>query len=146
MVEIKLVKKENIYSIIPLLQLLNRDISEETLKSRLDEMLEEKYQCVGIYDDKKLIGICGIWILTKYYIGKHIEPDNVIILPKYQNKKIGKLLINWLENFAKESGCIASELNCYIENTQANKFWEREGYELIGFHYQKKFDSELKGE
>ncbi|EQD69526.1 GCN5-related N-acetyltransferase, partial [mine drainage metagenome] len=37
------------------------------------------YQCAGLYDDGRLIGICGLWILTKYYVGKHIEPDNVVI-------------------------------------------------------------------
>lgn len=141
MVDIRLIEKHNIYSIIPLLQTLDKEISKETLKQRLDEMIEEKYQCIGLFDDKKLIGICGLWILTKYYIGKHIEPDNVIILPEYQNQKIGTKLMNWIYDFAKKNDCIASELNCYINNKKALKFWEKEGYEVIGLHFQKKFES-----
>jgi len=139
LITISLVPKQNIHSIIPLLQVLNNTISKEILIQRVDAMIQENYQCIGIYDDKKLIGICGIWILTKYYVGRHIEPDNIIILPEYQNQKIGSQLMQWIDIFAKENGCEASELNCYIGNTQAHKFWEKEGYEVIALHFQKKY-------
>jgi len=139
LITFKLIEQDKIYSIIPLLQILDNRISEEILKQRLDEMVEQNYQCVGICDREKLIGICGIWIVTKYYVGKHIEPDNVVILPNYQNQNIGKKLMQWLYDFAKENDCIASELNCYVKNKEALKFWESEGYEIIGFHFQKNF-------
>ena len=141
MIEFRFIKNENIHSIIPLLQVLNKKISEEVLKTRLDDMIKQSYQCIGIFDDKQLIGICGIWILTKYYVGKHIEPDNIIILPEYRNKNIGKKLMIWIDEYAKENDCEASELNCYINNTKAHKFWEQEGYEVIALHYQKKFEN-----
>lgn len=140
MITFRFIKNENIHSIIPLLQVLNEKISEEILKSRLDEMIKQNYQCIGIFDKKQLIGICGIWILTKYYVGKHIEPDNVIILSEYQNQNIGKKLMNWIYDYAKKNDCVASELNCYVNNDKAHKFWEKEGYKVIGLHYQKKFE------
>jgi GNAT superfamily N-acetyltransferase len=140
LIEFRFIKNENIHSIIPLLQVLNEKISEEVLKNRLEEMLKQNYQCIGIFDKKQLVGICGIWILTKYYVGKHIEPDNIIILPEYQGKNIGKELMTWIYNYAKENCCEASELNCYVNNDKAHKFLEKEGYEVIGLHYQKKFE------
>lgn len=140
MITFRFIKNENIHSIIPLLQVLNEKISEEILKSRLNEMIKQNYQCIGIFDKKQLIGICGIWILTKYYVGKHIEPDNVIILSEYQNQNIGKKLMNWIYDYAKKNDCVASELNCYVNNDKAHKFWEKEGYKVIGLHYQKKFE------
>ncbi|WP_415395807.1 GNAT family N-acetyltransferase [Sulfurimonas sp. CS5] len=103
-------------------------------------MIKQNYQCIGIFDKKQLIGICGIWMLTKYYVGKHIEPDNVIILSKYQNQNIGKKLMTWIYDYAKKNNCVASELNCYVNNDKAHKFWEKEGYKVIGLHYQKKFE------
>lgn len=133
------IKKEDIFSIIPLLHVLDKTISEGVLKARLQEMLNQGYQCIGIYDDTKLIGACGIWILTKYYIGKHIEPDNIVILPEYQNRTIGTQLLQWIDNYAKKIGCNASELNCYIKNSKAHKLWEKEGYEIIALHFQKKY-------
>jgi GNAT superfamily N-acetyltransferase len=139
MVKFEFISEEYISNIIPFLYRLNPNISKEVLKKRLDEMLQQNYQCIGIYDEEKLIGICGIWILVKYYVGKHIELDNIIILPEYQNKGISTRLMGWIECYAKENDYIASELNCYVGNEDAHRFWEREGYEVIALHFQKKF-------
>jgi GNAT superfamily N-acetyltransferase len=139
MYTISLITKENIYSVLPLVKLLNEDKSEELLRSRLDEMLTQGYQCAGVYDGDKLIGVSGIWIMTKLYVGKHFEPDNVVIDPEYRNKGVGELLMKWLYDYGKSQGCIASELNCYLQNTKGQKFWEKEGYKPLGLHYQKKF-------
>lgn len=137
MITFNFIPEEDIYSIIPFLHILNKNIPEEILKERLDEMIKYNYKCIGIFDEKQLIGICGIWILVKYYVGKHIEPDNVIILPEYRSKNIGKKLMHYIEEYAKNIGCIASELNCYIQNEEGKKFWEQEGYKAIGYHFQK---------
>src|SRR6187402_2507521 len=111
-----LLPKENIYTIIPLLQLLNPDLDEPTLKGRLDEMVQQNYECLGVFDKDRLIAISGLWILTKYYVGKHIEPDNVIIHPDYRNKRLGEQMMHWIYEYGKQKGCVASELNCYVSN------------------------------
>ena len=136
-IEIKLVTNDQIFSIIPLLQTLNPAISEPVLRNRLSKMIEQGYQCAGIYLDQCLIGICGLWILTKYYVGKHIEPDNVVILEEYRGNGLGKQLMAWVYEYGKSQGCIASELNCYLTNEKGEQFWEKEGYKKIGYHYQK---------
>jgi GNAT superfamily N-acetyltransferase len=138
MYDFSLIPKDKLYTVIPLLKILNPNIEDETLKSRLDEMLLQGYECVGIFDNNKLIGISGLWIITKYYIGKHIEPDNVVIDPEYRNKGIGELLMKWIYEYGRSKGCVASELNCYVSNEKGNKFWFNEDYKIIAFHYQKK--------
>lgn len=138
--KIVLIESKDIFIIIPLLNELNPNISPEILRARLSEMIDQGYQCVGVFrEDNKLIGICGLWIVTKYYVGKHIEPDNMIFLPEYRNKGLGNRLMAWIYAFGKAQGCIASELNCYLANTNAHKFWKKEGYNAIAYHYQKRF-------
>lgn len=138
MLDISLIPKEKIRAILPLIKLLNPDLPETVLLERLDEMLERGYECVGIYDNDKLVGISGLWTLTKLYVGKHIEPDNVVILPEYRNREAGKQLMSWIDGYAKSKGCLALELNCYLGNKKGQAFWEREGYRALGLHYQKK--------
>jgi GNAT superfamily N-acetyltransferase len=137
MYSFNLIAPDKIYDIIPLLQLLNNKIDGETMKSRLSEMITQGYECVGVYDADRLIGISGLWILTKYYIGRHIEPDNVIIHPEYRGKGIGEKLMEWIYAYAKSRGCVASELNCYVTNNSGQKFWINEGYKILAFHFQK---------
>lgn len=133
----QLIPAEDMDTIIPLWQLLNDQISTKILTERLKEMIQKGYVCAGAYEGEKLIGICGIWILTKYYIGRHLEPDNVIILPEYRGKGIGEQLMEWVHAYGKSRGCVAAELNCYVSNTAGQKFWVNEGYEILGFHYRK---------
>ena len=134
----QLIAKENIQSIIPLLQILNDKISKEVLQERLAEMVERGYECLGVYEGDNLIGICGLWILIKYYVGRHLEPDNVMILPEYRGKGIGERMMEWVYEYGRVKGCIASELNCYVSNSGGQKFWANEEYRIIGFHYQRK--------
>ena len=137
MYNFRLIPQKDISSIIPLLRILNDAISEETLHERLHEMVAQGYECVGAYDEGRLIGISGLWTLTKYYVGRHIEPDNVVILPEYRGKAVGEKLMEWIYAYGRSKGCVASELNCYVTNSGGQKFWANEGYRVIGFHYQK---------
>jgi GNAT superfamily N-acetyltransferase len=138
--EIKLVSPNKLTAILPLIRQLNPTVPETTLATRLDEMVGQGYQCAGLYLDEQLIGICGMWIITKFYVGKHIEPDNVYILPEYRCQGLGRKLLEWVYDFGLSLGCIASELNCYISNETGNSFWEREGFEKIGYHYHKSLE------
>lgn len=124
--------------IAELLHELAPSFSVELLIERLSEMFARHYQCVGIYSNNSLIGICGLWILTKYYSGRHLEPDNVYIKPHFQNHGIGQQLNQWLVAFARQNGCNAIELNCYLENEKGQAFWAKNGFDAIGLHYSKK--------
>ncbi|MBW1296105.1 GNAT family N-acetyltransferase [Aquimarina litoralis] len=137
MITIRLIPKENLEIIIPFLEELNPNIGAKLLSSRLSEMIAQGYECIGVYNNDELIGISGLWFLTKYYVGKHVEPDNVFILPEYQGKGIGELMMNWIFDYAKSKGCVASELNCYVGNKNAHRFWENQGYKKIAYHFQK---------
>ena len=137
-ISIQFIPTQQLQEIIPFWQLLDHNLSEEILLERLEEMIHQGYKCVGIYHQNKLIGVSGIWILIKYYIGKHLELDNVIILPEYQSKGIGKQLYTWILTYAKSIKCNSIELNCYVSNHAAQRFWINQGLDIAGYHFQKK--------
>jgi diamine N-acetyltransferase len=134
---IKIIPEENLDGVIPFLEMLNPNTELNVLKERLEIMKSYNYKCVGVYDNKELIGISGIWILYKHYVGRHIEADNVIIHPEYRGKGIGEQMMLWIFDYAKENGCQTSELNCYVTNTKGQKFWMNLGYEIVALHMKK---------
>ena len=136
-VDIRIIDSDEITCIIPLIRHLNPSLPETLLVSRLEEMVGQGYQCAGLYSGRNLIGICGFWIITKFYVGKHIEPDNVFILPEYRRQGLGGKILSWLHEYGQTQGCEASELNCYLDNEAGNRFWEEQGFRKIGYHYQK---------
>lgn len=140
MITIRLIPEDELEQILPLLQSINTEVPLSELENRLQNMKQYGYQCLGVYYDNKLIGISGLWLLYKHYIGKHIEPDNVVILPEYRNKGIGEQLMTWIYNYAKEQNCTTVELNAYVENEGAHKFWKNQGFKIVGYHFQKKLN------
>lgn len=137
-ISIRLLEKHEMPSILPLVKLLNPNTELSVLESRLNQMLDKGYECAGLFYGHELAGVCGLWHLVKLYVGKHIEPDNVVIDPRFRGKGFGKLLFRWVDEYAAKNGCEALELNCYVNNAPAHKFWMNEGYHILGFHFQKK--------
>lgn len=137
MYRIELIPKERLGIIMPYIKQLNENTDDAILEQRLQEIGTTNYQCAGVYDADKLIGISGIWVLVKFYNGKHIEPDNVIIHPDYRSKGVGELMMQWIHDYAKAEGCTVSELNCYVSNHKGVRFWIQQGYKILGYHMQK---------
>ena len=136
-ITLKIIPKEDILTVLPLLQQLNVKTPAAVLSERLIDMSNQNYKCAGVFDKEKLIGISGLWFLTRHYIGKTIEPDHVVIDSTYRGKNIGKQLFDWIYNYAKENGYEATELNAYTGNRKSHKFYLNEGYEIYGYHFIK---------
>ena len=134
----KAINKEEILIIFPLLKKVNTTTPEDLLKKRLLEMTTyNNYECVGIFNDDKLIGICGLWYSTRHYLGKSVEPDHVIIEEEYRGKNLGKQFFSWIYEYTKEKGCEAMELNAYTTNRKSHKFYYNEGFDIYAFHFVK---------
>lgn len=136
-IQFQFIDKKNILTVLPLLKRISSVKDEQLLRERLLEMSEQSYRCLGIYDGDRLIGICGLWFLTRHYCGRTVEPDHVIIEETYQDKGVGKQLFDWLFSYCKQNGIVASELNTYVENTRSHKFYYNLGYEIKGYHFLK---------
>jgi GNAT superfamily N-acetyltransferase len=122
---------------IEIIKLLGPSLTEDIYKNQLAEMQRLGYGQVAVFDGAICVGISGFWINTKLYSGKYLEMDNVIVLPEYRSKGIGKLLSDWCEQKAKENNCKVLMLDAWIDNEKAHRFYEREGYTKRGFHFLK---------
>ena len=134
----KILSKEDIPNIIPLIKELNSKTPIDILSVRFSEMFEmENYECVGLFNKKELIAICGLWYSIRHYIGKSVEIDHFIIDKNYRNKMIGTKMLNWIEERSTKKGFEAIELNTYTENKESHRFYSKELYDIFGFHYIK---------
>lgn len=135
----KILEKEKIYSVIPLVYKLNEGrISETILKQRFSEMISNNYECAVIYDNEKLVGVCGLWFCTRHYSGRSVEPDHVYIDENYRNQGLGKQFFDWIYNYARNKGYEVMELNTYVSNSASHKFYFNEGFKILGYHFLKK--------
>ncbi len=137
-ISFRIIGKNDILNIVPLLQKLgNFSVSEELIKERLLEMVEQNYECLGIFDSEKLIGTCGMWFQTRHYAGRNLEMDHVIIDDAYRNLGIGKMLIQFVSDYAEKKSCNWIELNSYVHNFPSHKFFYSQGFVAKGYHFVK---------
>ncbi|OEK09061.1 GNAT family N-acetyltransferase [Flavivirga aquatica] len=135
----KIIEKEHINLVVPLVRKLNKNtVSDEVLKQRFSEMVTQNYECAVIYDNDKLIGVCGLWFCTRHYSGKSIEADHVFIDDGYRGKGLGKQFFDWIYSYALSKGCETAELNTYVNNYPSHKFYHNEDFRILGYHFLKK--------
>ena len=135
----KIIPKSDYETVIPLVEKLNEfKISKTVLTERFEEMKTQNYECAGIYDNKTLVGVTGLWFCTRHYAGKSVEVDHVFIDEAYRGKGLGKQFLAWIYNYVREKRCNTIELNTYVQNYASHKFYYNEGFEILGYHFLKK--------
>ena len=137
--EFKIIDKEHINLVIPLVEKLNNfEVSEAVLKARFSEMVNQSYECAVIYDGKSLIGVCGLWYCTRHYSGRSVEADHVFIVDAYRGQGLGKQFFDWIYKYVSAKGFETIELNTYVSNNPSHKFYFNEGFKILGYHFLKK--------
>ena len=137
-IDFRIIPSENILDILPHVYKLNEGrISETVLKERILEMAGQHYECLGIYDEKQLIGVCGMWFQTRHYAGKSCEVDHVVIDESYRGQGIGDRMMRFVYDYASKKGCRWVELNTYVHNFPSHKFYYNQGFVAKGYHFVK---------
>lgn len=130
--------KQEIYSIYPLIKHLNKDMTQKTFKTLLEEMLPRGYRCIGAYQGKKLVGVTGFWVGYRFWCYKFIDLDNVVVDPKARSKGVGKKMTDWVAAEGKRLKCKITGLDTYVTSYGSHRFYLREGYNILGYHLVKK--------
>lgn len=131
--------KEDYSIVLPYLEKLNNyHLDTELLKERLLEMFDQNYKCFGIYDSGKLMGVFGLWLMTRHYAGKSCEVDHIYIEEEFRGKGVGRKIFYFIDEYARSKNCKTIELNSYVENFRSHKLYMNMGYDIRGYHFLKK--------
>ena len=139
MIQIKELTINQVGEIIQLTKQLNPEMDLNLLKERQSEMFTfDNHTCFGCYVEDKLVGVLSGWLTVRLYSGRQLEIDNVIVDKSMQSKGLGKQVLQWIEQWAKQRGCLSVELNTYVHNSRSHKFYFNQGYQILGYHFVKK--------
>jgi GNAT superfamily N-acetyltransferase len=132
------IPQQQLATIEPLVRILNPAMTKATFRAHLKNMVADGYRCVGGYANQELVAIAGFKIFTRFWCGKQMDVDNVIVAPHYRNSGVGKKVFSWLERAAKHEKCDIIVLDSYAHAQAAHRFYYREGFQIEGFHFCKK--------
>ena len=119
----------------PIYELLKNELGYEVDYSlfvlRVQEMIKNNYLIYVACIENKVVGFIGIEVSYVFELPKQIMRVN------YQNKGIGKHLIQEVEKYAKINNIAAITLNSGISRKTAHIFYEKQGYSKKGYSFIK---------
>jgi predicted GNAT family N-acyltransferase len=103
---------------------LGLDFTDDELEKEKDEML------IGAYEDDEMLGCC---MLTK--VGPQtVRLRQMAVKPGLQGKGIGRVLMQFAENLARDRG--NAKMTMHARKT-ATGFYEKQGYKIVGEEFDE---------
>ena len=124
--------------ILPLIEKHNAKIEPAELCRRLELMIPQGYYCIAAFEGDRIVGVAGYWLGARFYCGEYMDVDNVVVDESLRSRGIGLKLMDWLHAKAKELGCRVVMLDSYVTLARAHKFYFRQDYEILGYHFSRK--------
>ncbi len=122
----------------PLVKQMYDELDVATYQNYLHDIMKEpNYFMLACVLGDKIIGIGGYWILTRFYAGRMIQVGNLVVDKAHRKSGVAKMIMSEIEKIGREKGCQESILDSYMKNSEAHKFFFREGYAIKGFHFMK---------
>ena len=132
--------KQEMLDQFEVMQHLYTKFTLEKYDSYLTEMIPHNYNQIAVFEHGICIGISGLWSGTKLWSGKYLEIDNFIVHPDHRKKGVGKMMTDYIDAKAKETGCTMIVLDAFTGNFAAHRFYYNQGYVPKGFHFLKILD------
>ncbi len=122
----------------PLIHQMYKKMDYKTFEIALDEMiLNNNYKMVAGYIDNKMIAVSGYWIARMLYCGRYLQACNLVVDENFRGCGVGKKILNYLENKARNLGCNKMVLDSYTENKKSHSLYFNEDFYIRGFHFMK---------
>jgi GNAT superfamily N-acetyltransferase len=129
---------EELPLILPLIGRHNAKIEPEELRRRLEVMIPHGYHCIAAFGGGRIVGVAGYWLGARFYCGEYMDVDNVVVDESQRSRGVGLKMMDWLHAKARELGCKVVMLDSYVTFTRAHKFYFRQDYEILGYHFSRK--------
>jgi len=84
------------------------------------------------------VGGLAVWrVHENTAIGVHLYVDDLVTDERRRSRGVGHVLMQWLEQRARELSCVALVLDSGTQRTHAHRFYFREGLVVVCFNFMK---------
>ena len=132
--ELDLKELQTVYDVLSQLRV---DLSYKEFEDLIYDMRHMEYKMLGIMDKEELIAYAGVAIQTNLYHKRHLYVFDLVTDEKYQGKGYGKMMLDYLIDYAKMGMCENIVLSSGFTREDAHKFYEKNGFEKKSFVFLK---------
>ncbi|UKS31092.1 GNAT family N-acetyltransferase [Paenibacillus sp. HWE-109] len=122
-------------------QLLNREITEDIMKDRIDFVAQSPFDSLYVYEEDQIMGTLGFRIRENIEdIARYGEISVIVVDNEAKRKGVGRILMKYAEDLAFQNQCKGTWLVTGNKRiNEAHKFYKELGYEDTGVRFVKNF-------
>ena len=128
---------KELYSVYDVLSQLRTDLSYKEFEDLIYDMRHMEYKMLGIVDKEELITYAGVAVQTNLYHRRHLYVFDLVTDEKHQDKGYGKMMLDYLVDYAKMGMCENILLSSEFTKEIAHQFYEKNGFEKKSFVFLK---------
>lgn len=103
---------------------------------------QANYRILAIEDQGNIVALAGYRETENLIYGKFIYVDDLVTDPDFRSLNMGQTLLKHISGIAQEKLKNNVVLDTGIANSQAQKFYYREGFLALGMHFVKALKTE----
>ena len=135
--QIREMSLKELFEIHEVLKQLRPTLSYEEFEDLVYDMRHMEYKMFGILEKGELITFAGVAVQTNFYYKRHLFIFDLVTDEKFRSQKYGKMMLEFLEDYAKTCMCKNIVLSSNFERKNAHKFYENNQFEKISYLFLK---------
>jgi len=116
---------------------LRTSLSYKEFEDLIYDMRAMDYKMLGIMEGERLITYAGVSVETNLYHKRHLFVYELVTDESFRNKKYGKMMLDYLKDYAKMAMCENIVLSSAFQREKAHEFYEKNGFTKKSFVFLK---------
>ena len=114
-----------------------RPALEADYPAQIERLIPEGARLVQVVDDGQVRAIALWRVFETTYCGRRLEIEDLVSSDAHRSRGYGAALLRWFDAQAIELGCPTTTLHSAVHRDRAHRFYFREGFHIMGFHFSR---------
>lgn len=119
---------KELFSAYEVVSQLRTSLSYKEFEDLIYDMRSMEYKMIGIMDGEDIITYAGVAVQTNLYHKRHLYVFDLVTDEKYRGKKYGKMMLEYLHDYARMGMCENIVLSSGLQRNEAHRFYEKNGF------------------
>lgn len=119
---------------------LRMHLQKEDFVTTVRAMMADGFRLAYIKESSRIVAVAGFRIYTNLFMGKHLYVDDLVTDEQTRSKGHGRVMLDWLKQFAKENACQVLHLDSGVQRHKAHKFYLNQGFDIVSYHFSQKIN------
>lgn len=128
---------KELYEIYEVVKQLRNELSYKAFEDIVYDMRHMEYKMFGILERGELITFAGVAVQTNLYHKRHLYVFDLVTDEKMRFLGYGKMMLSFLEDYAKTAMCENLVLSSGFSREDAHKFYEKNSFKKTSYLFVK---------